>query len=150
LIEIPAAGENAIRLLAQLGGLSVEPLLEKYRRFSNAKLTSDEQIVIIQGGASPGPAAGPTSAGAAGARTDRSSKYDAYLETHAKDLSGNVTKRVLPRERAAQLMKKLKEDSKGEQDLLDRIQAEKLKFAEALFDPAESSAPGESPDAKKK
>ncbi len=157
LLEIPATGENAIRLLSQLAGLNSEPLLEKYRKFATAKLTRDEQVVIVQGSS----AGGGKLVGALGslgeessewdpktkpgksatARSERSNKYDAFLENHAKDLANGAAEKVLPRERAQQLMKKLKEDSASDKDLMDKINAEKLKFAEALFREDESKKP---------
>ena len=157
MMEIPAAGENAIRLLAQLGGISPEPLLEKYRKFSTAKLTSDEQIVIIQGERSAVPASvtakglsadwDPKSAPGKSAevRSERSTGYDSFLEHHAKDLANGAADKVMPRDRANQHMKKLKEDSLVEKALLEEIQKQKIKFAEAMFQdgPAEKS-PGSS------
>jgi hypothetical protein len=158
LLEIPAVGESAIRLLAQLAGVKTEPLLEKYRRFANARFTSDEQVVIVQGvsptasaGASEGASTGASSTSilpsmsgpwdpmktpgtSASSRSERSNRYDTFLENHAKDLANGAAEKVLPRERAAQLMKKLKDDSAGEKDALDEIQAQKIKFAEALFE----------------
>lgn len=147
LLEIPAVGDNAIRLLAQLAGLNPEPLLEKYRKFANVRLTSDEQVVIVQGASAPGaaPASAPaptdavwdpvkTPGTSATARSERSKGYDAFLENHAKDLANEPTGKVLPREQMAQRMKKLKEDSAGEKDALDELQAQKIKFAEALFE----------------
>lgn len=166
LIEIPAAGENAIRLLATLGGVPLEPLLEKYRKFANAKLTQDEDVVIIRG-ARAGAAGGASGAGVGGAvgavganasaggaefdpvktpgqaavaRSDRSNKYDLFLEMHQKDLAHEPTTKVIPRDRAQTHMKRLKEDSKNEQEALGEIQKQKIKFAEALF---ESSKPDE-------
>jgi CheY-like chemotaxis protein len=152
LIEIPAAGESAIRLMAQLSGLPIEPLLEKYRKVASARLTKDEQIVIIAGAAPSAPmpsaiSAGPSSAAwdpaknpgrAAEMKTDRSTGYDQFLENHSKDLANGAADKVLPRERAGQFMAKLKEDSKNEKQKLEEIQAQKIKFAEAMFN--ESSA----------
>jgi len=157
LLEIPAAGESAIHLFAKLGAFNAEPLLEKYRKFSTARLTQDEQVVIVQGrlandakttvGGSAAAAVETqtldwdpvkTPGQSATARSERSNRYDTFLENHAKDLGKDAAKKVLPRERAAQLMKQLKEDSKSEKDLLDEIQAQKIKFAEALFDEEKS------------
>ena len=148
LMEIPAAGENAIRLVSQLAGLSPEPLLEKYRKFSTAKLSRDEQFVIVQGAPTGGRLLGTLSESNAAVEWDpikspgtstsacseRSNKYDEFLENHSKDLANGAAEKVLPRERAAVLMKKLKDASVGDKDRLDKIQAEKIKFAEALFE----------------
>jgi hypothetical protein len=142
LMEIPAAGESAIRLLAQLSGLKVEPLLEKYRKFATAKLTKDEQIVIIAGAITqPTSSAAVTEwdplknpGGSAENRTERSNRYDAFLNDHADDFANGEGDRVMSRSLAAEKMAKLKEDSKADKDFLDEIQAQKIKFAEALFD----------------
>lgn len=143
LIEIPLQGENAVKLLAQLGGLSVDPLLEKFRKFSKAKLTSEEEVVIVLGGAAPAAAAvsaavefdpKKTPGQSAELRSERSNRYDQFLQNNARDLANGAADKVMPRERAAQLMKQLKEDSKTEKDILEEIQKQKLKFAEALFE----------------
>ncbi len=55
LLEIPLAGESGLRLLAQLAAVPVGPLIEKFRKFSSAKLTTDEQVVVITGSAPPAP-----------------------------------------------------------------------------------------------
>jgi CheY-like chemotaxis protein len=151
LLEIPAAGENAIRLLSQLAGVNEAPLLEKYRKFATARLSRDEQVVIVPGagrGSTGGKLLGALSelnpepewdpkkspGTSATARSERTNRYDAFLENHSKDLANGAADKVMPRERAAQLMKKLRVASEKDKDLLDKIQAEKIKFAEAMFD----------------
>lgn len=143
LMEIPAAGESAIRLMAQLSGLAADPIIEKYRKFASAKLSTDEQIVIIAGTrpthattiavsvADWDPVKNPGRS--AEIKTQRSKGYDQFLENHSHDLANGAADKVMPRERANHLMARLKEHSKSEKDVLDEIQAQKIKFAEALF-----------------
>ena len=147
LLELPLAGEAGLRLLAQLAGVSAEPLVEKYRKFAGAKLTREEEIVIITGavGGGSGPTGGAETGReawdpkrdvgqAAEIRTARSSRYDKFLDANARDFEGGVTERVLPRERAQAAMKELKKQSASEAEELARIHAEKIKFAEAMFE----------------
>ncbi len=134
LLEISVLGEAAIRLIAQLSGLAVEPILDKYRKFASARLTKDEQIVIIAAKTAANTAASSKHRGSsAEVKTARSTGYDQILKNHAKDLANGAADKVMPRERAAQLMAKLKQDSSADKQLLDKIQAQKIKFAEAMF-----------------
>lgn len=130
LVELPVEARSAIQMLAQLSGLSAEPILEKYAKMSSAVLTTDEQIVIITDNSNRSPKASAIATSqAAQATTERTSRYDRYLAEHASD---RVDK-VLPHDKAAKAMAKLKKDSESEKENLDRIQAEKQQFAKALF-----------------
>ncbi len=140
LMELPLAGEASIQILAQLAGMPPEPLLEKFRKFAGAKLSSDENVVVVAG-SKLSPSASTvgewdpkkTPGRSLDIRTDRSNRYDKFLESRAEDFKGGITERVMPRGRATSLMSKLKKDSESEKAELDRIQAEKIKFAEAMF-----------------
>lgn len=151
LLELPLAGEAGIRLLAQLANVPFEPLFEKFRKFASAKLTKDEEIVVVTGAAASTRASAPTSreewdpqknqGRATEFRSERSNRYDRFLESRAEDLKGGAADGVMPRDRANALMSKLKKDSESEKADLDRIQAEKIKFAEALFSGTKTKKP---------
>lgn len=147
LIEIPVEPQSVIQMLSKLSGLPAEPLLEKYAKVSAAVLTRDEKAVLITDqaakaakAASPGMVSGGVSTKewdpqtmrgqAANVRTERSNRYDAYLETHSEE----KVEKVLPHDKAAKAMAKLKKDSEAEKDTLDQIHAEKQAFAKALFE----------------
>lgn len=138
MVEIPVEARSAIQMLAKLSGLPAEPILEKYAKVSTAVLTRDEQVVIITDNSnrtpkSPSAVSGAT-APAAVARTERSNRYDEYLAKHGDERAD----KVLPHDKAAKAMAKLKRDSESEKENLDRIQAEKQAFAKALFNEGKS------------
>lgn len=142
LFELPLAGEAGVRLISKLTGIDPEPLLKKFQKFAGAKTSREDQTIVVSsatGGAASStitvadwdPKKNPGAS--ATVRTERSNRYDQLLEVKAGDLGETAVKGVMPRERAAQAMAKLKKDSEPEKDELDRIQAEKIKFAEAMF-----------------
>ena len=149
LLEIPVEPQTAIQMLAKLSGLAPEPILEKYAKVSSAVLTRDEKAVLItdqapratKGASGVAVTGGSTNESkgwdpksapgqASTARSERSSRYDQYLAAHDTER----TDKVLPHDKAAKAMAKLKKDSESEKDRLDRIEAEKQAFAKALFE----------------
>lgn len=160
LIEIPVEPSSVIQMMAQLSGLAAEPILEKYAKVSTAVLTHDEKSILITGPAPKAPtntmvksqaparvnaqadaqANAQTDAQdwdpksrpgeAATARSERSNRYAQLLATH---LDEKIDK-VLPHDKAAKAMAKLKKDSESDKEKLDRIEAEKQAFAKALFE----------------
>jgi hypothetical protein len=90
MVEIPVEATSAINMLAKLSGLPLQPLLDKYAKVSGAVLTRDEQVVIITGKQQTKPEAPSfdpktTPGQASTIRTERSGRYDRYLDAHADE-----------------------------------------------------------------
>ena len=141
LIAVPIQPASAIKLIAQLTGLEVAPLLEKFQKFtlgrssepSSVRVSNDfEPKPVNESVSVSGDAWDPTKTPgrAAQMRTGRSDRYDAYL--NAKDEP--IEHQVVPREKAQSAMRELKRAADKEKDLIDQINQEKLAFAKAMFD----------------
>lgn len=144
LIATPIQPSNLIKLVARLGDLDFEPLLEKFQKIMSAPLSQPEEV-RVSGYSTPEvelirvfsqkETAGTwdpykTPGRAATLRSARSNRYDEFLKEHADDVP---QQKVLPREIAQAAMEKLKSDSIRDADLIEEINREKLKFAKTLF-----------------
>lgn len=133
LIATPILPQNLIKLVARLGDLDPEPLLEKFQKIMSAPMSQkDLELVRVFGQRESLESWDPvkTPGQAASLRSARSNRYDEFLQKHADEVP---QQKVLPREKALAAMEELKADSLSEAMLLEEIHREKIKFVKTLF-----------------
>lgn len=149
LIALPVQPANIIKLVAKLGGLKAEPLLDKFKKIMNSPAAPKSEEIRVMGPVSetsesikvssanvtappaPGDVWDPVKSPgkAAEFRSERSNRYDVFL----RDNDEEVEQHLLSRAHTQAAIERLKAASEGERELIDEINREKLKFAETMF-----------------
>ncbi|MEK7356641.1 MAG: hypothetical protein AAB250_09340 [Bdellovibrionota bacterium] len=137
-LESPLKAKHLIETIARLARVPAAPLLEKFEKVSNADLSTDEELLIVGNKSAAAEPAAPrgewdpkkTPGTASISRSGRSDRYDKFLTQHDEPVDN-----VLPHEVAQKAMRDLKKAALKEKAELDKIDAEKLEFAKAMFEP---------------
>lgn len=153
-IELPIAPVQLLTIVANMGGLNREQLLEKYDKLQNAKIqdvNSKTKVTkafgddgrsnsnqMIQGSSaestknqkiSGGTSKGPIIHSAIGLSSEREKRYQKALE----GMLNEKVDRVLSHQKMKEYSAQLEKDSLAEREVLSDILEEKREFVRALF-----------------
>ena len=144
LISLPVQPTTVIKVVSQLLNVESAPLVAKYQKLTANRMMDPLSAAIGGGDGSTGnvEVKGDATLGRTaewvrsaldpdGDRTERSERYDQFLEKNNPEPALGV----LPRDRMNLASKKLKKSAESDAASMAEINAEKKAFLEAMFDP---------------